>query len=285
MTSAIKPEHRIKVVNEDITIRPSSVDNFYQCAYQWGKVFLEGVTTIPGARAAIGTAIHRSAEVYWNEAIETGTVDDNLSKLTDAAMESWKEEAKKGIRFDDGENENTAASEIIKGTQTFVDDIAPYAQIPDAVEQRFSVDIHHPLVKRVSGTVDYISKHTIADLKTSKRKPSPPNYTTQQSIYKYLAVANGHDIRHNLIHGVVLKAKPEGMILPMEPKVEQAKALVNGLLDTLDVIHQDIVPIETILRPNPKYYLCSPKYCSLYGNGCPATSGHDLPAKPKTIKL
>lgn len=285
MTTSVKKEHRIQVLNEDITIRPSAVDGFFQCSYQWGKTFLEGITTIPGSRAAIGTAIHRGAEVYWSEAMERGEVDDNLGKLTDAAMEAWKEEIKDGVQYGDGETEGTCAKEIVSGTQTFVDDIAPYAQIPDFVEHRFTVELDHPLVKNLSGTVDYLWKNTLADLKTSKRKPSPANYTTQQSIYKYLAEANGHEIKHSNIHGVVLKAKPEGMILPLEPNVEQAKSLVNIMLDTLDLVWQDKYPIETILRPNPKYYLCSPKYCSLYGNGCPATSGWDTSGKPKTVKL
>ena len=259
----------IKINNESITIRPSSVDNFYQCAYQWGKVFLEGATSIPGARAAIGTSIHSAVETMWQDAIDTGSKDPNLSKMTDAAMESWKEEAQKGIRFDDGENDNTAAVEIVRGTQAFIDDIVEFTPIPNAVEQRFSVDIAHALVSRISGTVDYISNDTIADVKTSKRKPSVANYTTQQSIYKYLAQANGIDVKTNLIQGVVLrKSSADGLVLTQPTDVPQAKALINNLLDTLDVIVQDVAPIETILRGNPKYYLCQEKYCSLY-NDCP----------------
>jgi len=259
----------IKINNESITIRPSSVDNFYQCAYQWGKVFLEGATSIPGARAAIGTSIHSAVETMWQDAIDTGSKDPNLSKMTDAAMESWKEEAQKGIRFDDGENDNTAAVEIVRGTQAFIDDIVEFTPIPNAVEQRFSVAIAHTLVSRISGTVDYISNDTIADVKTSKRKPSVANYTTQQSIYKYLAQANGIDVKTNLIQGVVLrKSSADGLVLTQPTDVPQAKALINNLLDTLDVIVQDVAPIETILRGNPKYYLCQEKYCSLY-NDCP----------------
>jgi len=259
----------IKINNESITIRPSSVDNFYQCAYQWGKVFLEGATSIPGARAAIGTSIHSAVETMWQDAIDTGSKDPNLSKMTDAAMESWKEEAQKGIWFDDGENDNTAAVEIVRGTQAFIDDIVEFTPIPNAVEQRFSVAIAHTLVSRISGTVDYISNDTIADVKTSKRKPSVANYTTQQSIYKYLAQANGIDVKTNLIQGVVLrKSSADGLVLTQPTDVPQAKALINNLLDTLDVIVQDVAPIETILRGNPKYYLCQEKYCSLY-NDCP----------------
>jgi len=263
----------IIINNEDIRIRPSSVDNFYSCAYQWGKTFLEGKRTIPSARASIGTSIHAGVEAMWQDAMATGKKDVNLSKLTDAAMEAWKEDTHDGVQFDDGENAGTAAVEILRGTEAFVDDIAPFTKIPDAVEQFYKVDIDHPFVTELGGTVDYITKDTIADVKTSKRKPSTPNYTTQQSIYKYLAQANGIDVQHNLIQGVVLKKTgAEGMILTMETNVPQAKALINGMLDTLEIISKDLVPIETVLRGNPKYYLCSNKYCGEY-NTCPFVNG------------
>jgi len=262
----------IKINATEIVLRPSAVDGFYQCAYQWGKTFLEGMNTIPNSRAAIGTAIHSAAETLWSEAILTGSKDENLSKMTDAAMEAWKEEAAKGMSYGDGEDANTCAVEIVRGTEAFIEDIVPFTEIPVAVEERFTVNIDHKLVKSISGTVDYITKDTIADLKTSKRKPTPGNYTTQQSIYKYLAMENGVDVKFNLIQGVVLKKTPEGMILPMETDVDQAKDMVNIMLDTLDLVLLDVAPIETILRPNPKYYLCSQKYCALYGN-CPATKG------------
>jgi len=263
----------IIINNEDIRIRPSSVDSFYQCSYQWGKTFLEGKRTIPSARASIGTSIHAAVETLWQDAMTTGKKDVNLSKLTDAAMEAWNEDTHDGVQFDDGENAGTAAVEILRGTEAFVDDIAPFTKIPDAVEKFYKVEIDHPFVTEIGGTVDYITKDTIADVKTSKRKPSTPNYTTQQSIYKYLAQANGIDVQHNLIQGVVLKKTgAEGMILTMETDVDQAKALINGMLDTLEIVAKDVVPIETILRGNPKYYLCSAKYCSEY-NTCPFVNG------------
>jgi len=263
----------IKINEENIRIRPSAIDGFYQCGYQWGKTFLEGKTTIPSARASIGTSIHAAVETLWQDAIETGKKDANLGKLTDAAMEAWKEDTHDGVQFDDGEDENTAAVEIVRGTEAFIEDIVPFTKIPKAVEEFYKVEIEHPLVAEIGGTVDYITNDTIADVKTSKRKPSTPNYTTQQSIYKYLAQANGVDVKHNLIQGVVLKKTgAEGMILTMEPKVDQAKALVNGMLDTLEIVAKDVAPIETILRGNPKYYLCSPKYCSEYET-CPFVNG------------
>ena len=263
----------IKINCEDITIRPSSIDTFYNCAYKWGKAHLEGVNTIPNSRAALGTGIHAGVEHMWNEAIESGKKAPNLSSMVDAAMSSWKEETHDGVSYDEGEDEKTIATEIIRGTEAFIEDVVEFTPIPTAVETRLSLDIDHVFVKRLSGTVDYIAPNTIADVKTSKRKPMVKNYMTQQSIYKFLAEANGYTADTMLIQGVVLrKTGAEGMVLTQPTDVQQAKGLVNSMLDTLTLVNKDIAPIETILRGNPKYYLCSDKYCSEY-NTCPFVKG------------
>lgn len=265
--------NEIIINNEDIRIRPSAIVGFYSCAYQWGKTFLEGQSSIPGARASIGTAIHAGVETMWQDAITTGKKDTNLSKLTESAMEAWKEDTHDGVNFDDGENAGTAAVEIVRGIEAFVEDIAPFTQIPTAVEEFFKVDIQNPLVSELGGTVDYINTDTIADVKTSKRKIDAQGHVVQQSIYKYLANKNGYDIKHNLIQGVVLKKTgAEGMIQEMQSDVPMATGLVNGMLDTMELIAKDVAPIHHILRGNPKYYLCSKKYCSQY-NTCPFVSG------------
>lgn len=276
----------IKINFEGIRIRPSAVDGFYNCAYQWGKTFLEGARTIPNARAAIGTSIHKGAEVFWSDAMQSGKKDANLSKLTDAAVEAWKEETNDGVSFDDGENANTAISEIIRGTETFVADITEFTPIPSVVEHFVKVDVTHPLVQEVGGTIDYYckSQKTLADLKTSKRKATVSNYVTQQSIYKFLAEANDMPVEHNLIQNVVLKKDPEGAILALEPDVAQAKFLVNHMLDVLDVLAQDKIRPEILLPGNPKYYLCSAKYCAQYKT-CPFVKGNAPAASAKAVKL
>lgn len=259
--------------NEEIRIRPSAIVGFYSCSYQWGKTFLEGVNSIPSARASIGTAIHAGVETLWQDAIKTGKKDENTSKLIDAAMAAWKEDTHDGVNFDDGENDKTAAVEIMRGVDAFVEDIVPYTDIPVAVEEFYKVDIENPIVKELGGTVDYITHDTIADVKTSKRKPVASGYIVQQSTYKYLAQANGIDVKRNLIQGVVLKKTgAEGMVLDLEANIPQAKSLINGMLDTMELIAKDVAPIHTILRGNPKHYLCSSKYCALYNN-CPYVKG------------
>lgn len=279
---------KIQINNTDICVRPSSVDSYLGCSYQWARVFLTGETSIPNARAAIGTAIHRGVEVMWQEAIDDKKKEPNISKMTDAAIQEFQEQEKLAegkLRFDDGENQKTAAVEVVRGVEAYVDDIVEFADIPLAVETRMEVEISdHPIVKQVGGTLDYLGKDNIVDTKTSKRKATPGNYEIQQSIYKELAQQNGHKVDYNLIHNVVLgKRDVRGEILQMPTNVPKAKTVMNNLLDTLEVLAEDIVKPEVLFKGNPKYYLCSDKYCAFYKD-CMFVKG-EQPEQKKTIKL
>lgn len=257
-----------------LRIRPSAVDTFYNCSFQWAKVFLEGRTTIPGARAAIGTAIHKGVEEMWLEAQLTMDKENvNLSMMTDAAIESFQEQDNEfDLAYDNGEDYQTAENTVKDGVRVFVEDIVPFTDIPKGVEEFLTMSIDHPIVTELGGTIDYRSDDTIADVKTSKRKPVPESYTTQQTIYKILAEHNGHTVNHSAIQGVALTKNPVGHILELDPKVDRTKFLVNSLLDTLEAFNDGVDP-KYLFRGNPKYYLCSPKYCTLYNDGCPYVNG------------
>jgi hypothetical protein len=273
-----------------IVIRPSAVDGFAQCSYQWYHAHVLGQSTIPSARAAIGTAIHAAAENEWTKAIASGKKDFNLSAMHDAAIAEFHELDADGLQYDEGEDSNTAEATILQGVDAYAEDISPFVDIPIAVEVRYTIDIDNPVVKAVSGTIDYLGNGIIADTKTSKRKPVVESYVTQQSIYKLLAeqgVTNegkpGAPIYRNQIHGVVLaKTGASGTVLDLTPNVPRAKVLVNSMLETLDIMAKDIVPPEVLFRGNPKYYLCDKKYCALY-NTCPFVKGAE--SEPKAIKL
>lgn len=261
---------------EKIRIRPSGLAAFVSCPRQWYNVFVLGEHTIPNVRAVIGTGVHAGAEAMWNEAIKTGDKSSpNISMMTDAAIEAYDTEVKNAdgqLSYEDLDD-NLARSAIIKGTKAFVADIVPFTQIPKAVETRVTVKIDHCMVKDISGTIDYLTDNTIADIKTSKRKIVPQSYTLQQSIYKYLAQANGYDIEHNLIQGVVLaKTKTTGGIDKLETNIDQAKYIVNNLLDRLDALYAGIDP-DLLFPGNPKHYLCSDKYCNLRPT-CPFVHGN-----------
>lgn len=265
---------KINWTGEKIIIRPSAVDTFLNCPYQWAKVFLEGISTIPAARAAVGTAIHKAAEVLWTESMKENKKVANLSAATDAAMEAFKEEEQKGIQYDDSISKRDDAEYlIIKGAKIFIDDLMPFLDIPEAVEQRFSIEVNHPVVKEIGGTLDYLANKTIGDLKTTQRKATTANYKTQQSVYKYLAIINNKQVEYNYIQNVILSERSAGgQILDIEIDIKQAKFILETMLKTLKVFYEDKIPPELLFRGNPKYYLCSPKYCSLY-DSCPFVNG------------
>lgn len=257
-------------MNDKLILRPSALDTAVQCPQQWYRVFILGGTSIPNSRAAIGTGIHAGVEEGWNDSIKAKTKIFSKGAMADAAVEAFEEEEQKGLVYDAGDDKNTCIKEMLVGLDTFTDDIAPWVALPTAVEVYKEVKITgHPIVGGIGGTIDYLEERNgiIADLKTGKKKHNVSNSSTQQSIYKYVAEENGVKINVSNIQSVVLKAKPEGHVLDAQINLPKAKAIVNTLLDTLEVLQTDTVDPDILFRGNPKYWLCSPKYCAFY-NEC-----------------
>ena len=258
-----------------IRIRPSSLNTFVSCSFQWAKVYLEGKRTIPGARAAIGTAVHKGVEEMWIEAQLTRRKEDvNMTMMRDAAIEEYSQiDNNDELMYDNGEDLNTAQDTVIAGVNTFVEDIVPFTDIPDKVEHFITMPLEHPIVEDMGGTIDYLHNDTIADVKTSKRKPMVAGHVLQQTIYKLLAEYEGYKIKTNLIQGVAFTKVPAGHILELTPNVDRTKFTVNSLLDTLEAFHNGVDP-ALLFRGNPSHYLCSNKYCTLYANECPYVNGN-----------
>ena len=257
---------------EPIVIRPSSIDSFYGCSFQWAKVFLEGRRTIPNARAAIGTAVHKGVEEMWKESMLRKSKDQiNLSMATDAAIEEFQN-VDDDVQYDQGENANTAQELIQDGVRVYVEDIVPFADIPEAVEEWFEIPINHKVVEKIGGTIDYRTSSELDDLKTSKRKPIVQSYVTQQTTYKILAEANGKTVKNQRIQAVAFTKQPVGYMLELEPDVPRTKYLINHMLDTLEAFYDGTDP-RLLFRGNPKYMFCSDKFCVLHSCGCPYANG------------
>ena len=259
---------------QKITLRPSSIDSFYSCPWQWANVFLGGKTTIPGARAAIGTAIHQGVEDMWLETMLTWNKEKvNLNMMRDSAIESLQGMDKDGLQYDKDENYQTAERTVIEGVNVFVDDIVPYVDIPTAVEQRIVMPLDNKVISDLAGTLDYLTPTALADVKTSKRKPVAAGHVIQQTTYKMLAdTLPGHNIEEMSIQGVALTKNPMGHILPLEPDVKRTKYLINNILNVLNAFASGTDP-KLLFPGNNKYYLCSPKYCRLYEEECPFING------------
>lgn len=262
-------------LTDKIIIRPSSLGTFVSCQRQWYETFILGNKTIPNARAAIGTGVHAGAEVMWREAMQSKKKKPNLTAMLDASMDAYNatvKEADGEMTYDEGANDDTCRATIRKGVQAYVDDITPFVDIPTAVETRFTVEVDHPMVESVSGTVDYLRGDTLADIKTSKKKIVPQSHVLQQSTYAMLVQASGQPVNNTLIQGVVFTSKETtGSISRLDANIAQAEYILNMMLKKLEALHKGVDP-DLLFTGNPKNYLCSEKYCSQFFT-CPYTTG------------
>lgn len=254
-------------MTDKIRLRPSSISSFVSCPKQWYEVFINKKISIPSARAALGTGIHKSVEAMWLESMDKKEKIANKSMMIDAGIQSYQEECKEftADSYDDHLASNNIAEFLIRqGVDAFVQDVLPFTPIPELVEKTFVHPIDHPFIKEIGGTVDYYRDGTIADIKTSKRRITPTSYTFQQSAYNYILEKNGLDIKTNLIQGVViLKSGVSGSINSLEPKREQVRVLMDNLLKRLRLVWEGADP-DLIFPGNPLHYLCSPKYCAMH---------------------
>lgn len=133
------------------------------------------------------------------------------------------------------------------------------------VEKSFSIEIQgHPVVASIGGTVDYIGDNCIHDVKTSKRMTVPSAYAMQQTVYALLCEHHKINIEKCYIQGIILKAQPEGCVQEVHINKAQVLYIINSMLDALDLYSTDMVDPDTIFGGNPKYYLCTPKYCGRF---------------------
>lgn len=266
---------KLEINCSDIVVRPSSLDSFVSCPRQWALTFLAGNESMTAFRAAIGTAIHKGAEVAWNHAIDKGMKDGiTLDDIIQASKDEYDNlHLADKISYGAGETKIIAEKDIIAGCKAFFEDIYFQVSIPEKVEAKLEVEVENPLISKVAGTLDYLSNSTVADLKTSKRKVSPSRYKLQQSVYKWLALQNDYDIKYSEIHCIVLNKNPYGDIYDCEIDVPVAVAIIKKLLETVEIAYKDIVPLDILFRANPKHYLCSEDYCAFYYD-CPFTSSN-----------
>lgn len=275
MSNINKIQEYIKLNETSMRIRPSTVKDFLDCPFKWAKRHLEGVQSLTNHKAAIGTGVHASAEQFWEEVIAAQDPDKyNISAMIDRGVAALDEEIERGVDFgDEGDNRDTAIKLISNGAIAFADDIGCFTPFPDEVEAYYEVEIDHWLVTSLGGTIDYRAGGTVGDIKTSSRKPTPSSYVIQQSIYTYLVEANGIPVTSNIIQGITLgKTKTEGNTMALTPNVPQAKFAVNSILDRLDVVQLDTVPLHVLFPGNPNTYLCSDKWCPNYKT-CPFVNG------------
>jgi len=263
-----------------IRIRPSSLSEFGSCAWKWYNKFILGKEEFTNSRAAVGTAIHKSAEMFWDECKETGNKDVSFLNLYMGAGLHQLEETleKEDIKYSGKDDKDVLVKLVTSGVKAYFRDIVPFVNIPSDVELFVSVPVeNNPYVYEIGGTCDqYSDKDNIADdIKTSSKTSYFSNHILQLSIYKFLIEkVKKKKLSRFRVQGVTLyKTKEaEGCVIPILTNVDRAVYIIKNLLTTLKVLHSGEVDPKILFRGNTQHHFCNQMFCGNYRT-CPFITG------------
>lgn len=244
-------------------ISPSMLGLYCNCQEAFRRRYLEGEKIPPAIAMAVGTGVHKAAEINHKQKIESG-VDMRLDELQDAAADGFKNAIEEsGVYFTGTRQE--LYSELGKGSDMSVKmaglygkQIAPKIK-PVAAELKLEA-YHDQLPVPFLGIVDVINQgRIVADLKTANKKwrAGKERESLQPAIYKFLLRQNygfdyGFDFHVMAYNGDVQHIEMRDRE-PIGYVVNIAKAMLNSCK-------------SGVFAPAvPGHWLCTNKYCGYYG--------------------
>lgn len=251
-----------------LVIRPSGVQQFISCPAQWFRVHVLKDFQRPSAAASLGTSLHKGAEVGYEEKINTGKLPP-LSVLEDAAVYTWKACNEQDLEYNEGESFNTMQNDLLTGINSYYNEVM-VSTTPQAVEQRYTIEIDSPIVESISGTIDIDLPNGLADIKVTKKKTTASKYIVQQSLYALLKEHNSEPCQKASIHNVVRGKSVE--VLDLQLSKDYVKRWVNIIIDTLEKFDETKDPLLFRGCSPTSNFLCSPNWCG-YWNICPFVKG------------
>jgi hypothetical protein len=232
-------------------------------------------STPRGIAAAIGSAVHKSAEFTLAKKAHTGELLP-ASDATDAARDSLVEQLGHGeIAFDAVTGtRGDALRQVIGMTKAYHRVVAPQV-VPILVEERLEAEVSPGLI--LSGQPDVIARepHKVRDLKTGVR--SSGTHAPQLGGYSLIARSNGYDIAEAAIDFV----QRVGVSKPQPDPTSKAVAVALAETAASNIIRHIESDLRTFregdperhvlpgdpwaFQANPQSILCSPKYCPAFG--------------------
>jgi len=231
-------------------------------------------STPRGIGAAIGSAVHKAAEIILKEKAETGNLPPSTI-AADCAAETLAESMREGVEFD-----RTTANRV-EGEVTAVGMARAYYRVvapevePIIVEERLEAEVAPGLI--LSGQPDVVARepHRVRDLKTSLRDGG--SHAPQIGGYSLLARSHGLDIQEAAVDNIkrVAIGKPQPDPISKPVAVAQAETAAINILRHIEgdlATFRNGDPVRRILpgdpwafQANPSSILCSPKYCPAFG--------------------
>jgi hypothetical protein len=243
----------------------------------WREISAAGFrlrSTPRGIGAAIGSAVHKAAEVVLKEKAETGSLPPS-TVAADCAAETLLEGLREGETVFDRTTANRVEGEVtVVGMARAYHRLVAPAVEPILVEERLEAEIAPGLI--LSGRPDLVARepHKIRDLKTSTRDGG--SHAPQIGGYSLLARSHGLDIEEAAVDSIkrVAIGKPQPDPTSKAVAVAQAETAASNILkhiaaDLETFRHGDaerhILPGDPwAFQANPASILCSPKYCPAF---------------------
>ena len=266
------------MTTEKKVIRPSSLPTLATCPHQWYKEHIEEADEPTyNSIAAVGSAIHKQAEIYWATCILAKqklpvSIDQQIYAAT---KEFERIEAEENMKWNADHSISDVNRQIKTGVETYCSEAIPQMEIPLAVELQLRMEVEHPTISAIQGTIDCLYPTHIVDIKTRSgtRKKSASEFWMQQSAYVMLAKENGYSADSCFIHQIMLE---KGILHNDEVNlnIPAVKYMINHVLERLRMV-EDGVPAEMLFPGNagPRNFLCSNKWCDQFKKGCRFVAG------------
>jgi hypothetical protein len=273
---------------EPTIIRASSLPTYTECSRRGAASLFRPIIEamgfklrqLPhGAGAAVGTSLHKAAEITFAEKAKTGSTPP-ISLANDCAIETLREAVKEGIEFDGPrgttQNQPIAEHQVISMSGAYHRVIVPKVN-PVLVEERLSAAVAPGLI--LSGQPDIVARepNAIRDLKSGAR--SPRAHTAQVGAYALLV--RSHAILSDVTTGAidfVRRVNPKNpQPDPISESVDISRAetaasrIIYHMAEDLRVFREGDDRLR--LKPgdpwafsaNPNSLLCSARFCSAFG--------------------
>jgi hypothetical protein len=231
-------------------------------------------STPRGIGAAIGSAVHKAAEIILKEKAETGHLPPS-TVAADCAAETLDESIREGVEFD------RVTANRVEGEVTAVGMARAYHRVvapeiePLQIEQRLEAEVMPGLI--LSGTPDLVCRepNRIRDLKTSTRMSG--GHWPQLGAYSLIVRSNNIEIEEAAVDSIrrvaIGKVQPDPTSKPVaiaQAETAAARILAHIWDDLQTFRHGDaekhiLAGDPWSFTANPSSILCSAKYCSAHG--------------------
>lgn len=252
-------------------LSPSQLDMACRCGEQYRRAYVEKDRCPPGIAQARGTAVHTAAAENFRQKITSGR-DISIEDFKGIAAEAFDCEISGGISIgaDDG-NISVAIGEerdlVVDLAELHGRVQAPDYRRPVLVEAEFRIELPGPF--DALGIIDLADdRRIVADLKTSRRKKKQADADSSAQLTMYAA---GHK---QLTGELPTEARLDVAVGTKTEAVRQVLSTERGPADFAALaarINAVAKAIEAgvFLPVDPGSWVCSPRYCGYFNNGCP----------------